>query len=1839
MNAATEFDLGPLTWVKGEIELALERASEALNQYVATADATQLKFCRTHVHQVHGALSIVGLDGVTQVTESLEALLLAYEEGRMSPGEQGPLVLRQTFSGLRQYLDDLMAGEPNQPLRLLPVYQSLASARGQTAGDACDLFYPDLSLRPPRRSLAPTALSSDELKAALKGERMRYQKGLLSWLKKPAEAEAGRRLMREAVAAIETYQAAPSARAFWWVTLAFVDALSDAKVAGDAAARQLCSSIDAQIRRLLDGSGNVAERVMRAALYHVAKAPAEISPLVAEVQTTFGLPALMPASELTTGPQPQDAALRRLREVISSTEELWNKFCTGSNASLPAFAEHARTCAQLTEEIGQTDLKRLGQGVGAVANWLADDASRYSDSLAMEVATGILLLQNAQEGFKRLGTDFAQQVDLMVARLYACIAGKSLAFDEAIPLLDEMTRRAQEKLLIGQVGKEIQNNLAQIEQALDTFFRDPDKSHDLSTLDAPLKQIAGALAMLGHFGAVARLKECGSRIQQFAQADYQPDNDDFEVVANELSLIGFFVDSLQHGATDFDAFVRRMQGEKPLAETEEEVESEALPVPTVEDHLRQQTRETHALVEALKEAPEDIRLQDELKQNLQAIQKDADLVANRELGQTAKAALEALQSGNMAEEAVGAALSGLKPQVSEAPQPSAATLQLAESSHEAIDAEILEIFIEEAAEVLDTLAAQIATLETDPGNGEALTTIRRSTHTLKGSGRMVGLSDLGEAAWELEQTLNLWLRQDQPVTDELMQMVRDEHDLFCRWVAHLETGQGKAPNPLALMALAARLRGVEPAVAPTVAPEVVPLEVLPEAEVLPGTPAAEADLLDFELDFPVLDMPEEGIEETVEMAEVAEGSSAPVEDAHLLVASEALEDLLVMDETLPPVDVAERQLRSTPENEPVSPPAAPSPTLYDIFRDEARSHLTTLVNSYAVLDAHPLAPTTFEMTRAAHTLGGIAATVGIMPLHHLAIELEHALLRRDACGHPDSVSGLETVRQAIITLEEMFAGLADQRPPEEQPQLIAALGDVFVSPPAVETPEPPVSAEIIPMPGAQAPVVSEVPVESPATARPQLTDELDEQLLPLFLEEAVDQLRDLTNQTRAWRAEPGADAPPRAIARLLHTFKGNARMAGAMNLGEVTHLLETRVEEALRAGQASPAFIDEIESGCDTLAQAVELLREGPQPAIEPVAPLSGAEIIPLPDTLAVQATAVEADAEAEGPVQRATLRVRADLIDRLVNEAGELSIARARIEGEMRSLKSSLLDLTENVIRLRRQLREIEIQAESQIQARTAMSSEGQVEFDPLELDRFTRFQELTRFMAESVNDVATVQQNLLKNLDDANAAILAQSRLNRGLQQELMSVRMVPFASQTERLYRIVRQTAKEVGKRANLDITGGQVEIDRSVLDKMVAPIEHMLRNAVTHGIEQREQRLAVGKPEVGEITLALSQEGNEIILSMTDDGKGLDLGRIRARAEAMGLVQPGQVVDDTAMTDFIFQPGFSTAAELTQVSGRGVGMDVVRTEVTALGGRIELRSRPGLGMTFRLYLPLTLAVTQTLLLRVGHQRYAVPSNMIEQVLELKDKQLAAIRDKGEAEWQNTRYPFHFLGNLLGDPNAVPEAHRRYWVLLLRSGTQRVAVQVDELKGNQEVVVKNIGAQLSRVVGIAGATVLGDGQVVLILNPVALASRGVSSIDQGVVPVATPVQSIATRLPTVMVVDDSLTVRKITSRLLSREGYQVVLAKDGVDALEQLLEDIPDVILSDIEMPRMDGFDLLRNIRADERLRDLPVIMITSRTADKHRNYAIEIGANHYLGKPYDEEELLSLIAGYVQARVGA
>ncbi|HXF46315.1 MAG TPA: response regulator, partial [Burkholderiaceae bacterium] len=614
-------------------------------------------------------------------------------------------------------------------------------------------------------------------------------------------------------------------------------------------------------------------------------------------------------------------------------------------------------------------------------------------------------------------------------------------------------------------------------------------------------------------------------------------------------------------------------------------------------------------------------------------------------------------------------------------------------------------------------------------------------------------------------------------------------------------------------------------------------------------------------------------------------------------------------------------------------------------------------------------------------------------------------------------------------------------------------------------------------------------------------------------------------------------------------------------------------------------------------------------------------------------------------------IRVRADILDKLVDQAGEVSIARSKLENEVGTLKSALLDLNENIARLRTQLREVEIQADAQIQARADQLAKESDTFDPLEFDRYTRLQELTRLLAESVEDVAMVQSNMLKGLQMADQDLTVQSRLTRELQQQLMRVRLVPFSNVAERLYRVARQTAKELDKRVNLEIRGGATEVDRGVLERMTGPFEHLVRNAIVHGLESPAERRARGKRDTGELTIEVRQEGNEIVVVFADDGAGLALDRIRARGIERGLIGRHQVVSDRELMELIFAPGFSTASEVTELAGRGVGMDVVRAELASFGGRIAVASEAGRGTRFTLYLPLTLAITQVVLATVGTRRYAIPAAMVEQVRRYKPVQLLPALAEGQITFAPLgEVVLRPLAQLLGE-EVVPHLAKQTPVVLLRSGDDRLAVAVDELSTNQEVVVKNVGAQVSRLAGILGATILGNGEIVLIINPVQLIARAPEPHPAFAAPDAAgdEARRAAERLAAasgggqaaavVMVVDDSLTVRRVTQRLLERNGYEVMLAKDGVDALRQLQDTRPDVMLVDIEMPRMDGFDLTRNVRGNNATRDIPIIMITSRTAEKHRSLAYEIGVNEYLGKPYQEDELLGHIKRFLRTAVAA
>jgi chemosensory pili system protein ChpA (sensor histidine kinase/response regulator) len=514
-------------------------------------------------------------------------------------------------------------------------------------------------------------------------------------------------------------------------------------------------------------------------------------------------------------------------------------------------------------------------------------------------------------------------------------------------------------------------------------------------------------------------------------------------------------------------------------------------------------------------------------------------------------------------------------------------------------------------------------------------------------------------------------------------------------------------------------------------------------------------------------------------------------------------------------------------------------------------------------------------------------------------------------------------------------------------------------------------------------------------------------------------------------------------------------------------------------------------------------------------------------------------------------------------------------------------------------------------------------------------------------VNDVATVQRNLQRTVEATEDDLVAQARQTRELQRDLLRTRMVEFESISDRLYRVVRLAGKESNKLVRLDITGGSIEMDRGVLDRMTAAFEHLLRNCVAHGIEDPVQRTAAGKDPSGTVLIVVQQEGNDVSVEFRDDGAGLDLARIRDKALQNGLVAPDQQLSDADAASLIFMPGFSTAQQVTELAGRGIGMDVVRSEVTALGGRIETSTLAGQGTSFRLVLPLTTAVTQVVMLRAGELSIGVPANLVEIVRRAPARDVEQAYNGGTYDFNGEQVPFHWAGALLqASPRSTEPQGKTLPVVIFRSAAQRVALHVDEVLGNQEVVVKNLGPQLARLPGLAGMTVLASGAVVLIYNPVALAAvygqqARLLSADKaqpevleqaGGTDTPAAAQPGVHRVPLVLVVDDSITVRRVTQRLLQREGYRVALAADGLQALERLAEEQPAVVLSDIEMPRMDGFDLARNIRASAAWTGLPIIMITSRIAEKHREHARELGVNHYLGKPYSEEELLSLVKHY-------
>jgi chemosensory pili system protein ChpA (sensor histidine kinase/response regulator) len=1142
---------------------------------------------------------------------------------------------------------------------------------------------------------------------------------------------------------------------------------------------------------------------------------------------------------------------------------------------------------------------------------------------------------------------------------------------------------------------------------------------------------------------------------------------------------------------------------------------------------------------------------------------------------------------------------------------------------EPVDPQFVELFIEEAKEEIASIQKTFPLWDQNPMDLESLSLMRRSFHTLKGSGRMVGARSIAEYGWSIENLLNRIIDKTLSRTPGMMALLRNAVAALPQLVEQLETGR---QNPVPAEALMARAFAY--------------------------ADGREAD------------------QGTVTLVPDDTGSTpAPPMPAQRVAAA------------------------------PIAAPPAMDPALHEIYSKETSSHLTEIRDYLRKRDGQP-APHDLPETvyRAIHTLSGSSKMAEARHGIRITEPLNQVMRKVFDSGHGLSEAGLATLSDAVRAIDNVISHINESTAFfPEQPLLLSRLLEIEAELDAAiarESVDISASAVVPTLEAAPEPAAAPEFEAAPEHEAAPPSEEFDHEIANIYSEEATELLEAAEISLTAWNRDRKDKERVAELQRQLHTLKGGARMAGISAMGDLSHELETlviQIDSGSVAGDdhahaVMQASLDELARMRDLvsggtlpggakalIAQIRNLATPGRTPAAAAAATSAAAPATPLRPAAAappaaparvarpldLTASNAPPDERTAGvsedssqslelssapvlpgresaPAERVEMaRVDADLLDTMLNNAGEVSIFRARLDQQVNSIDFNLAELARTVTRLKEQLRGLEMETEAQVLNRNHDVVEPRRDdFDPLELDRYSSLQQYSRALAETSGDVASIQGLLETLTREAQNLLTQQSRVITELQNSLMRTRMVPFQRHVQRLTRLVRQAANDTGKRAELVVQGAAAELDRQMLERMVPPLEHMLRNAVVHGIEAPERRTALGKPDVGRISISLERDGAEVVIVVADDGSGISVRLIREKAIALGLADPQAKLTDEEAVQLILEPGFSTAGHVTQAAGRGVGMDVVATEVKKLGGGLFIDTTAGQGSRFTIRLPFTLAISQALIVRVAEEAYALPLATVEGVVRLPRNIVSRHlgKDAPLFEYGGQKYRFQQLGSFVGlGATRLPEADVSISVVLIRAGEHSTALVTDELVGSREIVVKSLGPQISGIRGIAGATILGDGRIVIILDMGSLVRS-----EWRARPTETVVLDQRDRRTFALVVDDSITVRRVTQRLLERNGMRVLTAKDGVDAVSLLQEHLPDIILLDIEMPRMDGYEVAAHVRNDPRLKDIPIVMITSRVSEKHRARAIELGVDDYLGKPYQENQLLDAIEPLVNRR---
>jgi len=1762
-NGAAEATVNALGVVSEELMETIRNAHVALEDSIdGRGGSTALVRSGQLLHQVSGALKLTETYGAALLAEEMEAVCSYLANLRAGKGrEDGLDALTRSMVQLPIYIERLLGGGRDIALVLLPMLNDLRAARGQPLLSEGTLLLLNLSPQRKTDGEAKRETSGEDPVTVATQLRPKFQLALLGWIK-GRDSEQHLRTLSSVIEALEHSANRDDMYQLWWVVGGVLESLQNGGLATSVAIKRLLGQTDRQIKLMIDEGIEAFDKhpvadLLNNLLYYVARS-SNAGERISEIRAAFNLAELLPGDE----------QVEHARESLSAPSvKLMKTVAAAIKEDLARVKDvldiYVRTGMNKPAElVPQLDLlKKISDTLGVLGlGELRGDIDSEISRLKTVVTQGGA---PSEQTIIEIASTLLRVEDRLDQQLVRLIVPPDPAVpgdEPTVPYLED----TDYKEVAEAVMRESIINLARIKETFSQSLGSYGPSQGLDSVPTLIRGIKAGLMMLNKTRAVEIVDRVGSLIS-LALSGAGPGRltqKETDRLADAIVSIEYYMETVKAGRSE--PWYMLDNAEACLAVLRD-----------LEKRLAT-------------ESEDDIRI----SQTMKVSREDLDAIA----------ADHEREAEKMRDTDVIA-------------------MQVVASDAEHLDPELLELFIEEAKEEIVTIKRDLPAWAESPDDMETLITVRRSFHTLKGSGRMVGAERIGEYCWSVENLLNRLINRTLVCTPPMIEFIIDAAAVVPELVEQLEVGADPAADVDLMIARANAFAEGDPnaAVLTIAAPAAVEIEDAADGlemdpvllDIFSKETAGHVKVINDYVDACQGHKPNYHVTDKLYRAcHTLHGSANMANVDRGVAVAGALNRFVrrVYDLKIGFEQSGVDALRAAAK--------AIATIVADINQpDRTRSDFAVLIEHLTNLTDAVEPPSDLEQTAVTAIVKQLAEAAE-EPAEAAEYDAEIAAIFSE-----EAADLLESADQALSRwakergsrdhIEELKRHLHTLKGGARMAGIVA-MGNLSHE----------LEALLISIDDGRI---------SPSTQIDELLqlsiDELHRMRDMVIAGKKVTAVAELEQRIQALNAgDLSAAEPPKPTDTVTQVDLDSDSVSVEFTIEPEKPvsmvIVDAPVEEDVAEISAPAAEPEEAEASEKKEKGAKEKKAAATKATVEEPPEEADAELAPEEATAESQAT----PSQRTGDARQEFARIDAELLEGLLNAAGEISIYHSRLSQQITTIEFHVDELEQTVARLREQLRKLEIETEAQIKHGHQDTVVAE-DFDPLELDRYSNIQQLSRALAESASDMGSLKDLLQTVTSDAETLLVQQARVTAELQDGLMRTRMVPFQRHVPRFTRLVRQAAQEAGKRAELAVEGASGELDRQVLDKMLPPFEHMLRNAIVHGLEKPEDRQAAGKPATGHITVRLHREGTEMVIDVADDGAGLDVDAIRRKAYEKELLSPDSKASDDEIMQLILMPGFSTARKVTQTAGRGVGMDVVANEVKQLGGSLQISSVTGQGTNFTIRLPFTLAITQALIVRTGDEVYALPLPTVEGVARIARADLENMLSQSDPSYEYGEQTYHFrhLGMYLGGQAAhLPEDEAFIPVILVRAGENSAALLADEMIASQEIVVKSVGPQLASIRGISGATILGDGRIVLILDVNALVRSGAPVVE-----LKSTVPTPADDRPLAMVVDDSITVRRVMERFLGRNGMRVVTAKDGIDAISVLQDAKPDVILLDIEMPNMDGYEFAKHVRNDERVSAVPIIMITSRVGDKHRARAIEIGVNDYLGKPYQDEQLLDAI----------